>query len=233
MSENDSVHMRTVGAVPAYLDVHNYSLIWGAMRVWEGDGWQAESMSWKETAYVAANLIGPIEVVISGPDAQAFLSKISINDVYNWPIGRSKHLVMLSEDGLIANHALTVRDSENRSEPSPVHRGRSSSSRKFDFDVQVELNEIFILQVAGPRSLQILERVLGKDIRDLGFLDSFPRYSGRRRHRWSWSCPASAWREHSHTRFAALWRPALPCTTPSTRPASRWASSASAGGPTP
>ena len=81
MSENESVPMRTVGAVPAYLDVHNYSLIWGAMRVWEGDGWQEESMSWKETAYLAANLIGPIEVVISGPDAQAFLSKISINDV--------------------------------------------------------------------------------------------------------------------------------------------------------
>ena len=174
MSESESVPMRTVGAVPAYLDVHNYSLIWGAMRVWEGDGWQAESMSWKETAYLAANLIGPMELVISGPDAQAFLSKISINDVSRWPIGRSKHLVMLSEDGLIANHTLTVRDSEDRfrtlaSPPWPLFQ-----QSKYDFDVKLELNEIFILQVAGPRSLEILERVLGKDIRDLEFLDFVP-----------------------------------------------------------
>ena len=81
---------------------------------------------------------------------------------------------MLSEDGLIANHTLTVRDGEDRfrtlaSPPWPLFQ-----QHKFDFDVQVELNEIFILQVAGPRSLEILEKVLGKDIRDLGFLDFVP-----------------------------------------------------------
>jgi len=171
VSEDVVGTLPSVGAVPAYPDVHNYSLIWGAMRVWEGDGWQAESMSWKETAYVAANLVGPIEVVISGPDAQAFLSKISINDVYSWPIHGSKHLVMLSDDGLIANHSLAVRDSEHSfrtlaSPPWPLFQ-----QGKFHFDVDIQLNEIFVLQVAGPLSLQILERVLGKDLRDIGFLD--------------------------------------------------------------
>ena len=77
-----------IGAAPGYPDVITYGFIWGEMRVWEGDGWQEESMSWKEGAYVAANLTGPIEIVMSGPGAQDFLSQISINNVYNWPIGR-------------------------------------------------------------------------------------------------------------------------------------------------
>ena len=163
-----------VGAAPGYLDVHNYSMLWGQMRVWEGDGWQEESLSWKESAYVAANLIGPIEVVISGPDAQAFLSRISINDVYNWPIGRSKHLVMLDDNGLIANHALAVRDADDRfrtlaSPPWPMFQ-----QHKFDFDVTIELNDVFVLQVAGPASLNILERVLGHGLRDVAFLDVVP-----------------------------------------------------------
>src|SRR3954447_1772419 len=108
----DGAALPSIGAVPAYPDIKSYALIWGHLRVWEGDGWQRESMSWKEGVYLAANLVGPIEYVFTGPDAQALLSRISINDVYNWPVGRSKHLVMLDEQGLIASHALTVRDQD-------------------------------------------------------------------------------------------------------------------------
>lgn len=171
MTDSTGFRFPAIGAAPGYLDVQNYAMIWGATRVWEGDGWQTESLSWKESAYVAANLIGPIEVVVSGPDAQAFLSRISINDVYSWPVGRSKHLVMLSDDGLIANHALAVRDAEHRfrtlaSPPWPMFQ-----QHKFDFDVKVEVNEVFVLQVAGPSSLQILEVLLGRHLRDVSFLD--------------------------------------------------------------
>src|SRR5690606_37473708 len=97
--------------------------------------------------------------------------KISINDVFNWQVGRSKHLVMLSDDGLIANHALAVRDGEHRfrtlaSPPWPMFQ-----QHKFDFVVTVEVNEVFVLQVAGPSSLEILEVLLGRRLRDIGFLD--------------------------------------------------------------
>ncbi|MGX5696267.1 hypothetical protein ACWKWP_08730 [Agromyces soli] len=174
MSEPTEFRFPPLGAAPGYLDLQRYSRIWGEMRLWEGDGWQEESISWKQTAYLGANLIGRIETVISGPDAQVFLSRISINNVSKWPIGRSKHLVMLNDEGLIACHALAVRDGEQRfrtlaSPPWPMFQ-----QHRFDFDVTVELNEIFVLQVAGPVSLQILETVLGKSLRDVAFLDVVP-----------------------------------------------------------
>ena len=171
MPLDDAVALPTVGAVPAYPDIKSYSPIWGHLRVWEGDGWQRESMSWKEGAYLAANLVGPIEYVFTGPDAQGFLSKISTNDVYNWPVGRSKHLVMLDDRGLIASHALTVRDQDAfrmiAGPPWPLFQ-----LRRFDFDVHMTVNEIFILQVAGPKSLDVLIRLLGEGVRDLKFLDA-------------------------------------------------------------
>lgn len=150
MAETTSLAASAIGAAPAYPDIQSYAPIWGELRVWEGDGWQKESLSWKEGAYLAANLIGKMEYVYTGPDAQAFLSKLSINDVWKWEVGRSKHLVMLSEDGFIASHALAVRDGENTfrtlaSPPWPLIQ-----SRRLDFDVEITVNDVFILQVAGP-----------------------------------------------------------------------------------
>ncbi|WP_314504869.1 hypothetical protein [uncultured Microbacterium sp.] len=171
MPLEDPLALPSIGAVPAYPGIKSYAPIWGHLRVWEGDGWQQESMSWKEGVYLAANLVGPIEYVFTGPDAQAFLSKISINDVYNWSVGRSKHLVMLDEQGVIASHALAVRDRESfrmiAGPPWPLFQ-----MRRLDFDVQMTVNDIFILQVAGPKSLDVLVQLLGEGVRDLRFLDA-------------------------------------------------------------
>jgi hypothetical protein len=84
----------SIGAVPAYPDVPTYRNLFGVLQVWEGDGWQQESMSWKTTCYVAANLTGPMQATFRGPNAQALLSTLSINNVFSWPVGTSKHLVM-------------------------------------------------------------------------------------------------------------------------------------------
>ena len=102
----------TISDVPVYPDVPTYLNILGSLHIWEGDGWKAESLSWKTGAYIASNLSGLPELTFKGPNAQEFLSRLSINNVYKWPIGASKHLVMPDENGYIANHALTVRDSE-------------------------------------------------------------------------------------------------------------------------
>ncbi|WP_433622119.1 hypothetical protein [Nocardia sp. CA-120079] len=170
MSDNDVLPIGSIGAVPAYRDVPTYRMFFGNLHVWEGDGWKAESMSWKTGAYVAANLTGPAELTYRGRDAQAFLSSLSINNVREWPVGTSKHLVMPDENGLIANHGLAIRDSEDSfrqlaSLPWGVHRLGSAG-----MDVETSVREIFILQVAGPASLQVLERTLGRDLRDLKFL---------------------------------------------------------------
>ncbi|GAA4024770.1 aminomethyl transferase family protein [Streptomyces plumbiresistens] len=156
--------------VPAYPEVPTYLNILGSLHIWEGDGWKQESMSWKTTSYLASNLSGLPEFTFSGPDAQEFLSRLSINNVYKWPVGTSKHLVMLNENGYIASHGLTVRDSEESfrhfaAMPWPMYQAPS-----LGLDVEIKLRDIFLFQVAGPTSLQVLERLLGESLRELKFL---------------------------------------------------------------
>ena len=171
MGDTNGTQGVAVNDVPAYPDVPTYLNVLGSLHIWEGDGWKAESLSWKKGAYIASNLSGLPEITFSGPHAQEFLSRLSINNVYKWPIGTSKHLVMLDENGCIANHALTVRDSEESfrqfaSMPWPMFKAPD-----LGIDVDISLRNIFLFQVAGPTSLQVLERLLGDQVRRLNFLD--------------------------------------------------------------
>lgn len=171
MPESTPFDLPVIGAVPAYPDVPTYKNIFGSLHVWEGDGWKDESMSWKTGCYVAANLTGPMQVRYRGPGAQELLSRTSINDVYNWPIGTSKHLVSTTSDGIVANHGLAVRDGEQEFRQLAALPWAAYKSLSMpDLDVAFEFENIFILQIAGPTSVQVIERLLGRSIRDLDFL---------------------------------------------------------------
>ena len=160
--------------VPVYPDVATYGNILGSLHIWEGDGWKRESMSWKTGAYIASNLSGLPEITFSGPHAQDFLSKVSVNNVYNWRIGTSKHLVSLDEHGLIANHGLTVRDSEDSFRQFGSIPWLPYLAETLGADVTVTFRQIFLYQVAGPASLQVLERLIGEELRDVTFLGFRP-----------------------------------------------------------
>ena len=160
----------TIGDVPAYPDVPSYANVTGGLHIWEGDGWKDESMSWKTGVYVASNLSGPTELVFRGPEAQELLSRLSINNVHKWRIGTSKHLVMPDENGFIANHGLAIRDGEETfrqlaSLPWAIYKNAA-----LNLDVEIEVRNVFILQVAGPKSLQVLERLIGEELRSVEFL---------------------------------------------------------------
>jgi len=161
--------LQSIGAVPYYGDGMTYKTIFGGLLVWEGDGWKRESMSWKEGCYVASNLTGPPETNLRGPDAQELLSRVSMNNVYKWPIGKSKHLVMCDEGGNIATHGLAVRDGAEAFRlytlSWPAYKAEA-----LNLDVQFSYRSIFVLQIAGPTSLQVLERAAGQSLRDLDFL---------------------------------------------------------------
>ena len=159
-----------VADVPPYPDISTYSNVLGSLHIWEGDGWKEESMSWKTGAYLASNLSGIPEIIVRGPNAQAFLSRLSINNVYKWPIGTSKHLVMPDENGFVANHGLAVRDGEESfrqlaSMPWAVYKAQS-----LGIDVDISMRPTFIFQLAGPKSVQVLEGLLGDHVRELAFL---------------------------------------------------------------
>lgn len=162
-------------AAPIYSDIKTYNIWGGNLVIWEGDGWKPESMSWKNGCYIHTGLSGNGEITLRGPDAQKALSNVSINDCYKWPIGYSKHLVMCDEEGLVLNHGLVIRDSEDSfrsfaSLPWPAMALAMSGVMKFE----ISLRDIFLHQIAGPTSLTVLERVTGESLRDVKFLQTRP-----------------------------------------------------------
>lgn len=156
--------------VPIYPEIQTYFMLFNRLHLWDGDGWKDESMAWKTGVYVASNLSGPQEYVYSGPQAQELLSRVSINNVHKWPIGTSKHLVMTDEKGLIANHGLVVRDAEDTFRQFASAPWPAIMNAQLKMNVQMTPREVFILQVAGPKSLTVLEKLIGEDLHGVPFL---------------------------------------------------------------
>lgn len=161
------------GGTPVYPDVTKYMDVLMDLRIWEGDGWKPESLSWKESCYIHSGLSGTA-LSVTGPEAEAFLSKTSINDVYHWEPGTMKHLVQLNQEGYIANHALTSKLGENNYRimacpPWPLYM-----SFALKMDVKVEFVPFFVHQISGPKAKAVIEKVTGSDISDVKFMDFRP-----------------------------------------------------------
>lgn len=175
MTEKLNFSTAQLKAAPIYSDIKTYMIWGGNLAIWEVDGWKPESMSWKTGCYIHTGLSGNAEITLRGPDVQMALSSVSINDCYKWPIGYSKHLVMCDEEGLVVNHGLMNRDSEDSfrafaSFPWPAMALAMAGVMNFE----ISFRDIFLHQIAGPTSLTALERVTGESLRDVKFLQTRP-----------------------------------------------------------
>jgi vanillate/3-O-methylgallate O-demethylase len=161
-------------ATPFYFDNVLYQAIEGfvpgppSVRAWKFNGWQAESMSWKTGCYIHAGLsnVGPIS--IKGPDAEKYLQNLVINSFVRFPVGTMKHGVACNQDGLIAGHGIIERKAEDEfwTFASPL----GLPSGKVPYDVEITMRDDYLFQVAGPKSLEVLEKLTGESLRDIGFL---------------------------------------------------------------
>lgn len=160
---------------PFYTDHVQYHayLMGGAMtavRAWEFNGWERETMSWKTGCYIHAGLSGGGSMIVKGPRAQEFLQGLVINSLERFPIGSMKHAVMLTDEGLIAAHGIIERQSDDEfhcfagAPPGALWQGPPPDG------VEVEPLDGFLFQIAGPTSLRLLEEVCGESLRDLEFL---------------------------------------------------------------
>lgn len=81
-----------------------------------------------------------------------------------------KHAVMCNESGLITSHGIVEHLADDHflsfagGPPGPTPKQVS------DFDVQIEVQDGYLFQIAGPTSLKVLEKVTGENLRDLKFL---------------------------------------------------------------
>lgn len=155
---------------PKYKDVLTYFQNIGNLYTWEADPWYETCKSWAETCYIHAGISGD-EITFQGKDAQAFLSKLCMNNISKWKNGKNKHLVMLDEEGLIAAHCLSMKDDDNTYRiTAALPFAAMKLLETGAYDVKMTMRDIFVFQFSGPKSLTIIEKLTNTNLHDLAFL---------------------------------------------------------------
>ncbi|RYH14968.1 MAG: aminomethyl transferase family protein, partial [Alcaligenaceae bacterium] len=149
---------------------HNSSF--GHLLPWEFSGWKKETDAWKKSCYLHAGLNPAMPVRLSGPGALQLLKDACINSFEKFSVGCSKHAVMCNKLGNVMADGIVMRLQEEVFMTfylSPYLEYVVASGR---YDVRAEdlSGQTFLFQVAGPRSLEVLEAATGESLRDIDFL---------------------------------------------------------------
>lgn len=156
-------------AYPHYDEASTYLRIGDQLRGFEYSGWKAESMSWKQSCYIHAGLSGP-QLLVDGPDADAFMSYLCTNSLATFPDNAMRHAVMCNEEGLIAAHGILQRNPAGQYRFFAAVPWPMIMASRLGFNVNISAEDGYLTQIAGPRSLEALQRATGEDLSDIKFL---------------------------------------------------------------
>jgi glycine cleavage system aminomethyltransferase T len=148
----------------------------GDAEAWEYTGWRDETMSWKETCYIHGHLNPSPTYRIKGPDALKFLSDTCANSFANFRIGTGKHAIMCNEEGLNMMDGVLLRLGQDEFvtywlAPYIVYALMKGKYNAVGEDLT---SQLFLFQIAGPRSLEVLEAASGDDLHDIRFMHHRP-----------------------------------------------------------
>lgn len=157
-------------AVDYYLYSRVAGLGYGFAVPWEYTNWREEVMSWKESCYIHTGLNDAPTFRVKGPDALKFFSAMSVNSFAKFPVGSLKHCIMCNEQGLIMAHGVLIRLAEDEFQSYFLAPYAAYKFYTGGYNAQGEfVTDEFIFQVAGPRSLEVLENAAGECLHDVKF----------------------------------------------------------------
>ncbi|SCC29999.1 aminomethyltransferase [Pseudarthrobacter enclensis] len=140
----------------------------------EFTNWIDESESWKTTAYIGDWSALSNKLVVKGPDAIRFFQDISVNSFKNFQVGRAKHSVQCSAEGRVIAEGVLMRLSEDEVKftGGPIFWAEYQFEKgNYDATLTQRGTADFIIQIQGPKSLEILERASGESHRDYAFMN--------------------------------------------------------------
>lgn len=140
-----------------------------AMGHLEYSGWQHEQMSWKTACCIGDWSFVP-QVRIKGPDARQLFSDLSINSFENHPVGRAKHCVMCNEDGKVVTEGILLRHGEDDFEFEAASAWVLYHLKTGGYEAEASFAITHKLQVSGPASLPLLEKLTETTLRDVKFM---------------------------------------------------------------
>lgn len=160
-------------------DVYVYSRWCGDTNVLEPllyTNWMEETQSWKKSCYLHVFLSGGMACMkVKGPDAEKLMSENFVNNfkLEKFPVGAAKHTIACTKEGYIGMHGMSLRVAEDEFDTYSLDPEipMAIASGKYNVDMTpAEYDKDFVFQIAGPRSLEVVENVLREDIHDLKFM---------------------------------------------------------------
>ena len=113
------------------------------------------------------------QVQITGKDASKFVQLLTPRNLCNMAVGQCKYILITNSDGGIINDPILLRLEENKYwislADSDVLLWAQGVAVNTNFDVKICEPDVSPLQLQGPRSQDILAKLIGEDIRDLKY----------------------------------------------------------------
>ena len=108
---------------------------------------------------------------LSGPDVVKLMNYVRVNRDYSTlKVGGSRHTIMCNEKGQMLADGVMMRVDENRYLTYWLAPVLAYYVETLGYDVQGRwVTDEFFIQIDGPRSLEIMEKVSGKDLHSLKF----------------------------------------------------------------
>ena len=139
----------------------------------EYTGWRDEQLAWQLTCAFSVNINSGEFLEIKGPDATTFLKKYLVHDFEKFPIGTSKFGLQLATNGDVCSIGVIIRTAEDAYETFWLELKSffeaDMAKEPFDATLTDRTGKIYIFQLMGPRSLEILEDLTGDDLHDVKY----------------------------------------------------------------
>jgi glycine cleavage system aminomethyltransferase T len=138
---------------------------------WEYTDFVEESLSYHETAYLG-DWSALTKFRVKGPEALKFLSAYTTNDLSKFSVGQIKHAIQTNEDGKVVGEGILykISDDEYRYSGGGAYwLAYWLKEGRWNAQGGVDSAEEFVFVIQGPKSLAILEKATGENLRDIRF----------------------------------------------------------------
>ncbi len=150
-------------------------------------GWSQEQAAWRDSVAFFDLSHHMMDLFIEGPDATRLLTAVSANNYENFPVGRAKQFVPVTEEGHLVTDGLLFRLKEDLYDLVCIGAAQNwvmFHAEKGGYDVKFRLDptsdyrkgppDFFRYQVQGPDAPAVIEKILGGAPPSLKFLHFAP-----------------------------------------------------------
>jgi vanillate/3-O-methylgallate O-demethylase len=136
----------------------------------EFSNWRDEQIAWRNSAVLFDQSHHMAEMMVEGPDAEKFLSHLTINTFKNFPVNRAKQMVPLSHNGHVIGRAPTVNwiDFQAQTGKWNVKVTRDDRSPSAPMGRAVKRNH-YRFQIQGPKAKDVIAKLNGGPVPDIKF----------------------------------------------------------------